>query len=71
MSKDTTGGCPIIPMEGTVGSIEPEITIVEDHSWFWSKEWQKGERRVDRAILAGRVIGLFNDIEELIKSLKE
>ena len=39
-------------------------------SWFWTKEWQEGERRVDEDIRAGRVT-TYDTIDEFIAGLVE
>jgi len=41
----------------------------KDQEWFWSKEWQKGEREADEDIAAGRLSKPFDNAEELIISL--
>lgn len=38
-------------------------------SWFWTKDWQEGEREADADIAAGRVLGPYSD-EEFIAALK-
>jgi len=45
----------------------PKRLIDADQAWFWSREWQEGEREVDEDIKAGRLIGPFKTIEELKK----
>jgi len=45
----------------------PKKLIDAAQAWFWSTEWQRGEREVDEDIRAGRVIGPFKNIEELKK----
>lgn len=35
--------------------IEPVVTIAKDQAWFWTSEWQKGEREAKEDIDAGRV----------------
>lgn len=47
----------------------PKKLIDADQAWFWSPEWQKGEREADEDIKAGRVSGPFKTIEELKKHL--
>ncbi len=39
-------------------------------AWFWTPEWQKGEREADADIKAGRVYQAKN-VEDLIASLKK
>jgi AbrB family looped-hinge helix DNA binding protein len=45
----------------------PKRLIDADQAWFWSREWQEGEREVDEDLRAGRVLGPFKTIEELKK----
>jgi len=45
----------------------PKKLIDADQAWFWSEEWQKGERQVDEDLRAGRVLGPFRSIEEMKK----
>ncbi|HEV8574232.1 MAG TPA: AbrB/MazE/SpoVT family DNA-binding domain-containing protein [Dehalococcoidia bacterium] len=41
--------------------------IDADQAWFWTPEWQAGEREADEDIKAGRVPGPFKSIEEMKK----
>ena len=43
-----------------VGLIEP------DQAWWWTEEWQEGEREAEKSEL----VGPFESAEELIKSLR-
>lgn len=45
----------------------PKRLIDADQAWFWSPEWQAGERAVDEDISAGRVSGRFKTVEEMKK----
>lgn len=38
-------------------------------AWFWTPEWQAGERAVDEEIAAGKV-RRFDDVESIIADLK-
>lgn len=44
--------------------------VLNEQLWFWSDEWQAGEREVDEDIKAGRVSS-YDTIEEMIESLNE
>lgn len=44
--------------------------VREDQLWFWSEEWQAGERQVDEYIAEGN-IQEFDTIEEFLSSLRE
>jgi len=39
-----------------------------DQAWFWTPEWQEGEREVDEAIAAGRTT-YFGSAEEFLAAL--
>ena len=48
--------------------IVPKKTIDAEQAWFWSKEWQEGEKEADKDIKAGRA-KKFKNVEKLIKDL--
>lgn len=48
--------------------LEPKKLIPADQQWFWTEEWQKGEREAQADIEAGRV-KRFNSAEELMEDL--
>ena len=45
----------------------PKKLIDANQAWFWSHEWQEGEREVDEDVRAGRVSGRFRNVEEIKK----
>jgi AbrB family looped-hinge helix DNA binding protein len=47
----------------------PQRLIDADQAWFWTPEWQAGEREVEEDIRAGRVSGPFKTVEEMKKHL--
>ncbi len=47
--------------------LTPKKLIDADQAWFWSREWQEGERHVDEDLRAGRMVGPFKTIEEMKK----
>jgi len=49
----------------------PKKLIPKDQAWFWTKEWQKGEKEADDDIREGRLIGPFKSIKEFKKVLKK
>ena len=49
--------------EGEVIEIDP------NQSWFWSREWQAGEKKVDQYIERGE-IETFDSMEEFLSSLR-
>jgi hypothetical protein len=46
------------------------IKTSTDQLWFWSNEWQEGERRVDKYIHEGNVQE-FDTMEEFLRTLRE
>jgi len=47
----------------------PKKLIDADQAWFWSAEWQRGERQAEEDIRRGRVSGPFKSARELKKHL--
>jgi len=45
--------------------------IDPDQKWWWTEEWQKGEREAEEAIARGDVIGPFETPTEAINALKK
>jgi AbrB family looped-hinge helix DNA binding protein len=56
-----------------VGERDGEIVMTlkrlidADQAWFWTPEWQAGEREAEEDIKAGRVSGPFKTVEEMKK----
>ncbi len=48
--------------------MRPQKVIDATQAWFWTPEWQKGEREATADIKAGRVKS-FRSVEELIAEL--
>jgi len=48
--------------------LKPKKLIDKSQAWFWTEEWQKGEREADEDIAAGRFKD-FDTIEELLADL--
>ncbi|MCE5008380.1 AbrB/MazE/SpoVT family DNA-binding domain-containing protein [Staphylococcus saprophyticus] len=49
--------------------MQPVITIAKDQSWFWSPEWQKGEREAEENI-SNNEVKTFNNAEDAISFLR-
>ena len=47
----------------------PRLCIGLIASWFWTPEWQAGEREVEEDLRAGRTTGPFKTVEEMKKHL--
>lgn len=46
----------------------PMKLIPSDQAWFWSEEWQKGEKEAEADITSGRVKS-FENAEDLLEEL--
>lgn len=46
------------------------LTIPADQAWFWTEEWQKGEREAEEDINAGRLYEM-SDPADLLKPISE
>lgn len=49
--------------------MQPVVTIAKDQAWFWSPEWQKGEREAEQDIMNNRV-STFDNAEDAIAFLR-
>ena len=45
----------------------PKRLIDADQAWFWTRQWQAGEREAEEDLRAGLVLGPFRSIEEMKK----
>jgi AbrB family looped-hinge helix DNA binding protein len=50
--------------------LKPLETIDRSQAWFWSKEWQEEEKRVQKDFRKGRIKASKN-VEEFLRELKE
>lgn len=46
--------------------LKPKALVDEDQGWFWTKEWQEGEREVEASKKKGRALS-FNSVQEMKK----
>ena len=51
--------------------LKPRKLIDPSQGWYWTKEWQKMEARVDNEIKEGHVSPKFKTAEEGLKWLKK
>ena len=50
--------------------LRPHVAVPADQSWFWTKEWQQGEREVDEEIARGETT-VHDSLEDLFAHLDE
>ncbi|HEY8692029.1 MAG TPA: AbrB family transcriptional regulator [Chloroflexota bacterium] len=55
----------IVERDDGVIELQP---IPADQAWFWTPEWQEGEREVDEHIARGELI-VSNDVDEFIAQI--
>lgn len=48
--------------------IKPQETIDRDQAWFWSKEWQEEEKKVQKDFRRGK-IKVSKDVDKFLKEL--
>lgn len=46
----------------------PMKLIPAEQYWFWTKEWQKGEKEAEEDIVAGKIKS-FDNVDELLEDL--
>jgi len=49
--------------------LRPQRLVDASQAWFWSREWQEGEREVDRLYAAGEY-EVFDSGEAMIEELR-
>jgi antitoxin MazE len=50
--------------------LKPVKMVHPDQAYFYSKEWQEGEKKADEDIAKGEVLGPFSKIKDGLKALK-
>jgi len=44
--------------------------IDSDQAWWWTEEWQKGEREAQKEINQGKLMGPFNTVEQFKSAIR-
>ena len=57
-----------VVMEGAVLKVVPKTVIDKDQAWFWTKEWQKGEKEAEADYRAGKY-KTAKSVKEFLKEL--
>ena len=50
--------------------LTPQKLIDADQLWFWTREWQEGEKAADEDIKNGNTIGPFDNVKDALNALK-
>jgi hypothetical protein len=56
------------PSELPIPHLKRPKHVLADQAWFWSEEWQRGEREVNAALKMGDY-EVFDSMEELVADL--
>ena len=51
--------------------LKPLVHIPRDQAYFWTKEWQAGEREAQEDIRKGQTHGPFRNVEEMKRHFKK
>jgi AbrB family looped-hinge helix DNA binding protein len=65
------GDYVLLELEDNELKIKPIVLTDPTQSWFWTKEWQEGEKEASQDIKKKRLSKKFSSPKETIKSLKE
>ena len=71
MQRFHIGAGDFVRVEETADGVmlKPAKLVDPEQAYFWTKEWQSGEREAEADIRKGRVKA-FKNLKELIKDLK-
>ena len=67
----TKGDYVEVDVEESQIVLKPRKLIDPSQAWYWTKEWQKMETRVDDEIKEGHVSPKFKTVEDGLKWLKK
>lgn len=56
--------------EGGELKVVPMVQVPAAQKWFWTEEWQEGEREAEQEIKAGDV-ATFNNLDDLFADLND
>ncbi|MFH1778391.1 MAG: AbrB/MazE/SpoVT family DNA-binding domain-containing protein [Candidatus Omnitrophota bacterium] len=50
--------------------LKPKVMIDEDQTWFWTKEWQQGEKEIEQARQKGDTLS-FDSVKQMRKHFEK
>ena len=51
--------------------LRPVVVVDKSQAYFWTDEWQRGEREAEEEIKRGEISGPFKDAKSLIAHLRK
>jgi hypothetical protein len=60
---------PDLELQATFAWMAVSTSEAADQAWFWTPEWQEGEREVDEHLAAGRT-QRFGSVDEFLAALE-
>ena len=58
----------VVERDDGVIELHPHVSVPADQVWFWTREWQDGERRVDEHVAAGEIT-VSADVDQFLQDL--
>lgn len=58
----------VVEREDGVIELHPNLPVPASQAWFWTEEWQAGEREVDEHVARGELT-TFDSVDELVEYL--
>lgn len=49
--------------------LEPKALVPKGQEWYWTEQWQTGEREANEDIKVGRVSPAFDNVKDLLEAL--
>lgn len=59
----------VVEREDGVIELHPQVAVPADQAWFWDREWQQGERRVDAHLEAGEIT-VSENVDDFLSDLE-
>lgn len=50
--------------------IKPKVVMDKSQSWFWTKDWQKREKEVEKKFREGKIL-VSETVEDFIKEIEK
>ena len=52
-------------------AVAVKVSLIDkDQTWWWTEEWQKGEREAQKEINEGKLLGPFSTVEQFKRAIE-